>query len=72
MATAETIRHVPWTCRWGRFGEPVPPPPPAVGGGFVFWTCAHPQVEICQLTRDSCDRCSRWCPTPVVLIEDPL
>jgi hypothetical protein len=72
MPTAETLRHVPWTCRWGRFGEPVPPPPPVAGACFVFWTCAHPQVENCQLTRDSCERCGHWHPTSVLQIEDPL
>jgi hypothetical protein len=40
MRTPETIRRVPWTCSWGRFGEPAPFPWPAHVPRLVFWTCA--------------------------------
>lgn len=66
MPTVETLRHAPWTCLWGRFGEPVPAPPVTLGSCFVFWTCAHPEGEGLQLTRDSCDHCRLWHPAPVV------
>jgi hypothetical protein len=72
MATAEILRHVPWTCRWGRFGEPVPPPSPATASGFVFWTCACPKMEDCRLTRGSCERCGHWHPTQVLEEEGPI
>jgi hypothetical protein len=62
MRSVETLRHVPWTCLWGRFGEPMPPPPDTSSRCFVFWTCAHPEGEGFQLTRDSCDSCRLWRP----------
>ena len=41
MDAIESIRHVPWTCRWGSFGGPVDPHPGAAPG-FLFWVCEHP------------------------------
>jgi len=66
MKTAETLRHVPWTCQWGRFGEPVRSAWPTLSPRFVFWTCSHPDAADGPLTRDSCDRCGRWHPTSSV------
>lgn len=62
MSTLQSLRRVPWTCKWGRFGGPVPsaePLPP----GFVFWVCARPQEHqgvVRLLTRGTCERCPEW------------
>lgn len=66
MPPVETLRHVPWTCLWGRFGEPVSPRPAALGPCFVFWSCAHPDADACGLTRDTCPQCRQWRPAPGV------
>jgi hypothetical protein len=60
MKTAETIRRVPWTCSWGRFGEPAPYPWPPRVPRLVFWTCAHPSGSHCPLTRHCCEECVDW------------
>jgi hypothetical protein len=60
MRTPETIRRVPWTCSWGRFGEPAPFPWPAHVPRLVFWTCAHPADAACPMTRHSCEECVHW------------
>jgi hypothetical protein len=62
MRTVATLRHVPWTCLWGRFGEPVPSSWPTLSPRFVFWICAHRDAES-PLTRDSCKQCRRWLAT---------
>lgn len=60
MAHTQTVRHVPWTCKWGRFGGPVSHAETSVRG-FVFWTCGHPEEpEPRPLTRGSCDTCTKW------------
>jgi hypothetical protein len=41
MRTVNTLRHVPWTCLWGRFGETTSSWP-TLSRRFVFWTCARP------------------------------
>jgi hypothetical protein len=54
------LRHVPWTCRWGRFGGPVQPSA-STFRGFVFWVCLHPQAEPHRLLdRGSCEGCPWW------------
>ena len=59
----QSLRHVPWTCRWGRFGGPVDAPA-GMGPGFVFWVCAHPgEGGLRPLDRDSCERCPDWEPS---------
>ena len=63
MTTAETLRRVPWTCRWGRFGESAAPKWPTLRSRFVFWTCARPRTTACYLTRGSCEDCPHWEPT---------
>lgn len=60
MPNSQTVKHVPWTCKWGRFGGPVQPPERVVSG-FVFWMCDHPaEASPRPLTRGSCDSCPRW------------
>ena len=55
MDSPLSIKHVPWTCRWGRFGGPVDPNDPSAPG-FVFWVCGHPQtmgpIEALQLLAE--------------------
>ena len=63
MKTAVTLHRVPWTCRWGRFGESVAPIWPTATPRFVFWTCARPHRKTCYLTRGSCKDCPHWEPT---------
>jgi hypothetical protein len=61
MPTAETLRRVPWTCRWGQFGGPVTDG--CLGHpGFVFWTCERHAGEGLPrpLGRDECERCPLW------------
>jgi len=56
METVLSLRHVPWTCRWGRFGGPIEAP--AAAPGFVFWVCGHPDRKgPMLLDRGTCDAC---------------
>jgi hypothetical protein len=56
----QTIRKVPWTCRWGRFGGPVADTG-EVGPGFRFWVCGHPEIGAPRLLgRDACAECRYW------------
>jgi hypothetical protein len=61
MATAQSLRRVPWTCRWGRFGGPVKAAGVATQG-FVFWVCGHPHETGAPrpLDRGACESCPRW------------
>lgn len=60
METTQMLRHVPWTCRWGRFGGPVDSPA-GNAPGFVFWVCGHPDKKGPKLLdRGSCEVCSLW------------
>jgi hypothetical protein len=62
MSVNQTLRRVPWTCCWGRFGGPVHARED-VAPGFLFWVCGHPQAGAPRLLdRDSCTRCDRWEP----------
>lgn len=62
MDSLRTIRHVPWTCRWGRFGGPVDSNDSSAPG-FVFWVCGHPETMGPKvLGRDLCETCARWEP----------
>lgn len=66
MLKAQSLKRVPWTCKWGQFGGPVPPLDTPVAG-FVFWMCGHPGEPAPRpLTRDSCGMCPNW-----ELPEDP-
>jgi len=58
-----TIRPVPWTCEWGRFGVAVE----ELGAGRsriddVFWACHHPSCAtgIRVTIREECERCPFW------------
>ena len=58
-----TLRRVPWTCEWGRFGVAVED----LGAGRsrlddMFWACHHPSgaAGIRLTTRDECGRCRFW------------
>jgi hypothetical protein len=56
-----TLRRVPWTCRWGRFGGDIDTrrtPAP----GFVFWTCVNTEAHTRVLARDECENCPSWEP----------
>jgi hypothetical protein len=54
------IKHVPWTCRWGRSGGPVDPNDTSAPG-FVFWVCGHPETLGPKvLGSGSCETCGRW------------
>lgn len=62
MPTIHTIRKVPWTCRWGRFGGPVTEAG-TVAPGFLFWVCGHPTAGAPKLLgRDTCEACAWWAP----------
>ena len=58
-----SIRQVPWTCEWGRFGVAVED----LGAGRsrvddVFWVCHRPSsaAGIRVTRRDECERCQFW------------
>ncbi len=60
MPTAQTVKRVPWTCKWGRFGGPVESRD-AEMPGFVFWMCGYPAERGPQpLARGSCESCPNW------------
>jgi hypothetical protein len=58
-----SIRRVPWTCEWGRFGVAVED----LGADRsrvddVFWACHNPSgpAGIKVTKRDECERCPYW------------
>lgn len=58
-----SIRRVPWTCEWGRFGVAIED----LGAGRsrvddVFWACHHPgRAPDLRLTkRGECEHCPFW------------
>jgi hypothetical protein len=57
----EEISHVPWTCRWGRFGGKVESSRRS-GSNDLIWNCCHP--ELCAVQRivlvDECEACRYW------------
>jgi hypothetical protein len=58
-----TLRHVPWTCEWGRFGVAIDGL--ALGCSHVddvFWACHHPtRSPNLRLTkRAECESCPYW------------
>jgi hypothetical protein len=62
MPLTLSLRRVPWTCRWGRFGGPVEPRD-TTPHGFVFWFCMHPDLPAGRLLdRGSCELCPMWEP----------
>jgi hypothetical protein len=57
---SSVIRRVPWTCRWSRFGGPVPATA-VTKAGCVFWICNHPDhAPSTLLTQGRCGECPRW------------
>jgi len=57
------LRHVPWTCQWGRFGvavEQVSPLESQVDD--VFWVCHHPMMSphLKMLDTGECRTCPVW------------
>ncbi len=60
---AHTIRRVPWTCEWGRFGvatEDLGHDRSRVDD--VFWACHYPKEAAgVRLTRrGECETCPFW------------
>ena len=58
-----TLRRVPWTCTWGRFGVAIEDPgAPRSWIDNVFWTCHHPtRASQPRLTvRGECEHCPFW------------
>ena len=60
---ASTIRRVPWTCEWGRFGMAIED----LGAGRtrvddVFWACHYPRdgTELRLTKRGECEHCPFW------------
>lgn len=60
---AYSIRRVPWTCDWGRFGVVTED----LGAGRsrvddVFWACHHPHraPDLQLMKRGECERCPFW------------
>jgi hypothetical protein len=57
----EEIRHVPWTCRWGRFGGKAESGRASESDNLV-WICCHP--ELCPVPRivvtGECEACRYW------------
>jgi len=59
--TAYTIRQVPWTCEWGRFGVATRDLERAgVQVDDVFWACHRPARELRVTRRGECERCPFW------------
>jgi hypothetical protein len=58
-----SLRRVPWTCEWGRFGvaiESLTPTDSRVDD--VFWACHHPVIapRFTTLTCGECSTCPLW------------
>jgi hypothetical protein len=60
-----SLRCVPWTCEWGRFGVAVE----QLARGEsrvddVFWACHHPvrASEVQCIKRGACEICPLWTP----------
>jgi hypothetical protein len=60
---AITVRRVPWTCRWGRFGGPVPV---QTVYRATFWSCLHPSrpTESPWVDEPICEACACWAQRP--------
>ena len=60
-----TLRRVPWTCEWGRFGVAVEQLTPTDSRvDEVFWACHNRarSPEIRSVTRRECETCPEWIP----------
>jgi hypothetical protein len=58
--TSSTIRGVPWTCRWGRFGVAVEDAGLDPRVDDVFWVCHRPEHSLRLPKRGECETCSHW------------
>jgi hypothetical protein len=58
--TTHTIRRVPWTCRWGRFGVAVEDRVSVPRVDDVFWACHQPEHDLRLTKRDECEHCPHW------------
>ena len=60
-----TLRRVPWTCEWGRFGVAVEQLTATDSRiDDVFWACHNParSTETRLVTRHECETCPAWVP----------
>jgi hypothetical protein len=58
-----SVRRVPWTCHWGRFGvavEQLERGEARVDG--VFWACHNPSraADVQPVKRGTCEACLLW------------
>jgi hypothetical protein len=53
------VRHVAWTCRWGRFGGSVPADP---GCQPFYWSCVHLSraTQPPGVDEPICEACAYW------------
>lgn len=58
--TTHTIRRVPWTCRWGRFGVTIEDRASVPRVDDVFWACHQPEHDLRLTKRDECEHCPHW------------
>lgn len=65
------LRHVSWTCVWGRFGGKAPVPEGTEVPDRVFWTCHHPLLATLPrlLHRGECETCAYWTPVSPQAVE---
>ena len=60
-----TLRRVPWTCEWGRFGVAVEQLSSIDSRvDDVFWACHNPvrSPEIRSVGKRECETCPEWVP----------
>jgi hypothetical protein len=65
-----TLRHVPWTCEWGRYGVAVQQVTPHESQvDDVFWVCHHPVIapHLKALDCGECRTCPGWKPAARLL-----
>ena len=69
------LRHVPWTCEWGRFGAAVEQLTSSESRvDDVFWVCHHPVLapHVKVLTSAECRTCPLWNPASRYSRDVPL
>jgi hypothetical protein len=65
-----TLRHVPWTCEWGRYGVAVQQVTSHESQvDDVFWVCHHPVIapHLKALDCAECRTCPGWKPAARLL-----
>ena len=58
-----TMRRVPWTCDWGRFGVATEDLGAAgMSVDEVFWMCHHPRLapQLRVARHGDCEQCPFW------------